>query len=91
MHTVQWQAPPSTMKFDVTGTTLCNRIKEQMNNTVTTNDLKDHLLGDPLILWAVDGGQFNAQGSSRNGIPGWTLQQWADKIQKWEDNNFACQ
>ncbi len=91
MHTVQWQAPPSTMKFDVPGTTLCNRIKQQMNNTVTTNDLKDHLLGDPLILWAVDGGQFNVQGNLRNGIPGWTLQQWADKIQQWEDNNFACE
>ena len=91
MHTVQWQAPPSTMKFDVTGTTLCNKIKQQMNNTVTTNDLKEHLLGDPLILWAVQGGQFNVQGSSRNGILGWSLQQWADKIQQWEDNNFACQ
>ncbi|MEX2494284.1 MAG: hypothetical protein WD425_21300 [Nitrospirales bacterium] len=91
MHTVQWQAPPSTMKFDVTGTNLCNRIKQQMNNTVTTNDLKDHLLGDPLILWAVQGGPLNTQGVSRNGIPGWSLQQWADKVQQWEDNNFACE
>ena len=91
MHPVPWQAPPSTMKFDVTGTALCNKVKEQMSNTVTTNDLKHHLLGDPLILWAVQGGQFNAQGNSRNGVPGWTLQQWADKVKRWQDNNYACQ
>lgn len=73
-HPISWQAPSSAMDFR-------NRSDAQLcqmagNPGSIASDTLDHLKGDPLILWAVQGGplplnQGNAPSAFTGGVSAW--------------------
>lgn len=91
-HPVAWAAPPMSMDFrNKTDAQLCQMARDP--GTLAEN-IEDHLLGDPLILWAVAGGEYpqgagnadRAFGSSREAA----LEQWDAAVRLWVEGGASC-
>ena len=83
-HPVPWQAAPASM--DLRGKSseeLCQMAKDP--GTIAS-DVRDHLLGDPLILWAVEGGQLPQPPGTTPPPPNTDPafgNDWAAKVDAW--------
>jgi hypothetical protein len=88
-HDIPWKAAPGTMDLRNLGAAqLCARAQ---NPGTVASDAGDHLAGDPLILWAVAGGQLPlAAGNTEKAWPG-TLAEWQQLVRDWNDTGLACE
>jgi hypothetical protein len=84
-HPVPWQAAPASM--DLRGKNdfeLCFMAK---NPGTLAESIEDHLLGDPLILWAINGGQLpQGAGATDDAFPG----DWQQKVLNWIEGGASC-
>jgi hypothetical protein len=85
-HDIDWQAPPSNQDFrNLSDAQLCQRAR---NFGSIANSVPDHLKGDVLILWAVQGGP------RPNGIdaqPAFSsLQAWNNAVDEWVTAEMPC-
>jgi len=88
-HAIPWQAAPGAMDLrNLSDAQLCARAQDRGS---IASDPGDHLAGDPLILWAVDGGQLPlGNGYTEKAWPG-TLAEWQQLVRDWNDNGRACE
>lgn len=84
-HPVPWQAAPASM--DLRGKNdfeLCFMAK---NPGSLAESIEDHLLGDPLILWAINGGQLpQGAGPTNDAFAG----DWQQAVSNWVEGGASC-
>jgi hypothetical protein len=86
---VDWHAaPPGTDLRNLNDAQLCARASDPGGVASTPGD---HLSRDPLILWAVAGGQLPlGSGNTEEAWPG-TLQEWRRLVRDWDVAGRLCQ
>lgn len=91
-HPVPWMAPPASM--DLRGKSDLQLCQMARNPGTLAEDIQDHLLGDPLILWAVEGGPLpqmagntdNAFGTNREAA----RNEWERAVINWVEGGASC-
>lgn len=83
-HVIHWHAPEGMDLRGRTSAELCVMAKDR--GTIA-EDAKDHLLGDPLILWAVEGGPLPlGRGNTDDAFDG----DWEATVTAWFDDGMHC-
>jgi len=91
-HPVPWMAAPAEM--DLRGKSYAQLCEMARNPGSLAENIEDHLLGDPLILWAVNGGVLpqgagntdRAFGSSQ----ATAMSEWETAVRAWVAGGASC-
>jgi len=86
-HAVPWQAAPAGLDLrDMSESTMCQNTRSGGNLAA---DGKDHLLHDPLVIWAVQGGQLPL-GAGNASAAYSSLSAWTQAVEAWDDAGMPC-
>jgi hypothetical protein len=85
-HDISWQAPPAFQDLrNLSDAQLCQRAQ---NFGSLANSVPDHLKGDVLILWAVQGG---LRPNGTNAQPAFSsVQAWNNAVDAWVTAEMPC-
>lgn len=84
-HPIPWQAPPAGM--DLRGKSDFQLCQMAQNPGSIADSVPDHLLGDPLILWAVQGGPLpSGAGNTDDAFAG----NWEEAVNAWVEGGMSC-
>jgi len=91
-HPVPWMAAPAEM--DLRGKSYEELCEMARNPGSLADNIEDHLLGDPLILWAVGGGMLPQSAGNTDRAFGTSQaaarSEWEAAVRAWVDGGASC-